>query len=463
LGAEDLSALAAEQAALRRVAALVAGGAAPEEAFAAVVEEIGRLLPVEYAGMGRFEPDDSVTYLAAWGTAFEPVAARSQLTLGGKNLATIVFQTGRPARIDNYADASGPLGVTARETGARSAVATPIIVEGRLWGVMGAGSTLEQPLPADTEARLASFTELLATTIANAESRAGVSRMVADQAALRRVATLVARAVPPEDVFAAVVEEIGRLLPVDFADLGRCEPDGTITFLAAWGKTRPVFPVGARVRLGGKNVTTLVVQTGSPARIESYADASGPIGAPTRQTGVRSAIGTPIDVEGRLWGVMAAGWSLDEPMPADTEPRLTQFTDLVATAIANAESRAGLARRRFDASRRWSRMGRRRRICSRRSRTRWDGCFQSTWRTCAATSPTLRSHSSPAQGGAFALAPDGPSRGRRTSPRSCSRRAIRPGSTTMPMPPVRSLTTSASRASARRSGRRSSSRGACGA
>jgi GAF domain-containing protein len=188
----------------------VARGAAPEEAFAAAVEEIGRLLPVEYAGMGRYEPDHLVTCLAAWGTAFERVPAGSQLTLGGKNLATIVFETGRPAGIDNYADASGPLGVTARGVGARSAVATPIIVEGRLWGVMGAGSTLEQPLPADTEVRLASFTELLATTIANAESRAGVTRLAADQAALRRVATLVARGVPPEDVFAAVVEEVGR-------------------------------------------------------------------------------------------------------------------------------------------------------------------------------------------------------------------------------------------------------------
>jgi GAF domain-containing protein len=341
LGAEDLRALAAEQAALRRVAALVAPGAAPDEVFAAVLEEVGRLLSVDYVHMGRYEPDDTLAVVASWGDA-GPAASRTML--GGKNLGTIVFQTGRSARIDSYADASGPIGVAARETGVRSAVGTPITVEGRLWGAMIAGSLGEQALPADAEARLASFTELLATTIANAESRAGVTRLVADQAALRRVATLVARAVPPEDVFAAVVEEVGRLLPVDFADLGRCEPDGTITFLAGWGKTRAVFPVGARLRLGGKNVTTLVAQTGRPARIESYADASGPIGAPTRETGVRSSVGTPITVEGHLWGVMAAGWSLQEPMPADTEPRLAQFTDLLETAIANAESRARLAR-----------------------------------------------------------------------------------------------------------------------
>ena len=333
--------LAAEQAALRRVATLVARGAAPDEVFAAFPEEVGRLLSVDYVHMGRYEPDDTYTVVASWG---KPGPAVSRTTLGGKNLETIVFETGRSARIESYDDASGPIGVAARETGVRSAVGTPITVEGRLWGAMVAGSLGEQALPADTEARLASFTELLAATIANAESRAGVTRLVADQAALRRVATLVARAVPPEKVFAAVVEEVGRLLPVEFADLGRCEPDGTITFLAAWGKTSLIFPVGARLTLGGKNATSLVAQTGSPVRIESYDDASGPIGAPTRETGVRSAIGTPITVEGRLWGVMAAGWSLEEPMPADTEPRLAQFTDLVATAVANAETRAGLAR-----------------------------------------------------------------------------------------------------------------------
>jgi signal transduction histidine kinase len=95
--------------------------------------------------------------------------------LGGKNVSTRVFETGRPARIDSYADASGPVGVIGRETGFRSAVATPIIVEGRLWGVMAAGSSREPPLPPYAEGRLAEFTELVATAIANAESRAALA------------------------------------------------------------------------------------------------------------------------------------------------------------------------------------------------------------------------------------------------------------------------------------------------
>src|SRR6202171_1740026 len=113
--------------------------------------------------------------------------------LGGKNLNTIVFETGRSARIDSYADASGPVGVAVREGGVRSAAGTPIVVEGRLWGMMAAGSPGEEPLPADTEARLADFTELLATAIANAESRAGLARLAEEQAALPRGATPVGR------------------------------------------------------------------------------------------------------------------------------------------------------------------------------------------------------------------------------------------------------------------------------
>ncbi len=341
MAGEDLSTLAEEQTALRRIASRVASGATPEDVFAAVAEEIGRLLSVEYARIGRYEPDNTLTVVGSSGDA-GPVPPRTEL--GGKNLCTIVFETSRSSRLDSYADASGALGVAAREQGVRATVGTPITVEGRLWGVMIAGARGERVLAADAEGRLESFTELVATTIANADSRAGVNRLAADQAALRRVATLVARGVPSEEVFAAVVEEVGRLLPVDFADLGRCEPDGTITFVAGWGKTRYVFPVGARLRLGGKNATTLVAQTGRAVRVESYADASGEIGGPTAETGVRSAVGTPVTVEGRLWGVMAAGWSLEDPMPADTVPRLSQFTDLLETAIANAESRAELAR-----------------------------------------------------------------------------------------------------------------------
>jgi signal transduction histidine kinase len=340
---DELRVLAAEQAALRRVATVVARGAPPDEVFAAVTEEVGQLLPVDFADMGRYEPDGTLSVVASWGSAVERLPVGSRWTLEGKNLGTILLETGRSARIDSFADALGPGGVAARERGLRSAVATPISVEGRLWGAVFAGSTLDQPVPADTETRLASFTELLATAIANAESRADLARLAEEQAALRRVATLVARAAPPEQVFAAVTEEVGRLLPVDIAGMGRFEPDGTQTIVASWGRAVEHFPVGDRQSLGGQNLVTHVFETGRPARMDSYGDASGQVGLAARKTGFRSSVGTPIIVEGRRWGVMIAGSSGEQPLPADTEGRLAGFTELVATAVANAESRAALA------------------------------------------------------------------------------------------------------------------------
>jgi signal transduction histidine kinase len=264
------------------------------------------------------------------------------LVLGGRNIPTLVFDTGRPARVDLRADGSGPLAVALLQRGVRLSVGTPIIVEGRLWGVMAVGS-IEQCLLPDAEARLATFTELLATAIANAEGRARLARLAEEQAALRRVATLVARGAAPEEVVAAVVAEVGRLLSVDFANMGRYEPEGTLTIVAGWGKAVETFPVGSHWILEGHNLSTIVFETGRPARIDGYADASGPVGVAARDTGFRTAVATPILIEGGLWGVVIAGSTLEQPVPADTEARLAQFTELVATTVANAEGRAALA------------------------------------------------------------------------------------------------------------------------
>ena len=225
-----------EQAALRRVATLVASGTPPDELFAAVTAEIGRLLPVEYTYLGRYEPDGVFAVVAAWGRAGEYFRPGRRGKIGGSNLVTIVFETADSARIDSLAEASGELGVAARESGIRSAVGTPILVEGRLWGVVIAGSTQEEPLPAHTEERLASFTELVATAISNAESRAGLARLAEEQAALRRVATLVAGGTPPAVVF-------GRLQPRSsdcFQSTSR-----TWAAMSRTGRSPSLLPVGA--------------------------------------------------------------------------------------------------------------------------------------------------------------------------------------------------------------------------
>src|SRR5580704_1262606 len=339
--------IAGEQAALRRVATLVAQGARPEQVFAAVAEEAGRLLTADFAVLVRYDdPQQAIAVVGTWTStgAPAPTPIGGQLPLGGQNVTTLVYRTGRPARIE-YDDAiSGASGqVATRDWGLRSSVGVPISIEGRLWGVMVVAFTREELLPADTEARLAGFTELVATAVANAQARGELREFAEEQAALRRVATLVARAVPPEEVFAAITAEAGRLLAADVAILTRYDPDGTEVVLGAWvGTGAPPVAVGTRVALGGRNVSSLVVQTSRPTRIESYADATGPIADIARESGLRSSVGVPISVAGRLWGVMLMA-TRSEPLPADTEARLAGFTELAGAAVANAQAQAELA------------------------------------------------------------------------------------------------------------------------
>ena len=331
---------AGEQAALRRVATLVARAAAPEEVFGAVTEEAGRLLHADHATMGRYDPYVTVSVVAGWDCTGAAVPVGSRVALDGRNLATLVFHTGRAARIDDHAGASGPVAEAYREFGVRASVGVPVSVEGELWGVMIVDSRAG-PLPAGTEERLAGFTELVATAIANAQARVELRGFAEEQAALRRVATLVARAAPPDEVLTAVTEEAGRLLGAHLAMMSRSDPDGTANVVASWSSAGGAFPIGTSEPLGGRNVATLVFQTGLPARIDDYTDASGPGAEAVREFGFRAAVGVPVSVEGGLWGVMIVA-SRAGPLPAGTEAQLARFTELAATAIANADARVEL-------------------------------------------------------------------------------------------------------------------------
>jgi GAF domain-containing protein len=172
---------------------------------------------------------------------------------------------------------------------------------------------------------------------------AEVRGLAEEQAALRRVATLVARGVPAEELFEAVTEEVGRLLVAELATMVRYAPDGAFTIVGNVGSVRTHWRVGSRWLPGGNNTTTLVFETARPARIETFDDATGAHIDRAREAGIRSAVGTPIIVQGHLWGGLSVG-STSEVLALDTEARFSSFTELVATAIANAESRAELGR-----------------------------------------------------------------------------------------------------------------------
>jgi signal transduction histidine kinase len=174
-------------------------------------------------------------------------------------------------------------------------------------------------------------------------ARGELSRLADEQAALRRVATLVAQAVPTSELFEAVTREVGLLSGADLARMERFEPDHTVTAVAAWsrgGEGR--LAVGTRFALEGASIAAEVYETGGPARVDTFHGTSGPISQEARALGIRSSIGCPIVVGGRTWGVIAASSRREVPFPPHTESRIADFTELVATAVANAEARADL-------------------------------------------------------------------------------------------------------------------------
>jgi signal transduction histidine kinase len=339
---EELERLARDQAALRRVATLIARGTAPNVVFDAVAEEVGRVLPVaDVTLVGRYDSERAIEFVGGWSRAGGAGFVGERVGLGGRNVATLVHESNAPARVDHLADDATAATAFARNW-ARSAAGAPINVEGRLWGVMTVGSLQPAGLPRGIEHRLAEFTGLIATAIANAQAREELRRVADEQAALRRVATLVARAAPPEEVFAAVAEEVGQLFAAE-STLLRCDPDGTVTTVGSWSGTGDALQVVARLPLGGHNAVTHVFETDRPARIDRYpADDSSPATTIARRSGGRSAVGAPISVEGRLWGAAVVTMAREEGLPVDAEERLADFAELVATAIANAEAKAEL-------------------------------------------------------------------------------------------------------------------------
>jgi signal transduction histidine kinase len=329
-------ALAEEQAALRRVATLIARESTPDEVFAAVAEEVGQIIGAPFLSITRFESDGTATEVAGFSDRGAPFVVGTRWALDGPSGVALVRWSGRAARINDWSGLEGQIAEAVRALGIRSTVGIPIVVAGRLWGAMIVSSAELEPLAEDTEARLADFTELVATAIANAESRAEIGQLLDQQAALRRVATLVAREWSPTELFAVVVEEVRRVLGVPLVTMARYEPDGTALQLVG------PFPAGTRWSLDDPSVLALVWQTRRPARINDWSGLEGQVAEAVRALGIRSSVGVPIVVAGRLWGAMVVSSAELQPLAEGTKARLADFTELVATAIANAEARSEL-------------------------------------------------------------------------------------------------------------------------
>jgi signal transduction histidine kinase len=335
---QSLRRLADEHASLGRVATLVAEQAPQTEVFAAVAEEVQQTLDLPLIVMARYEPDDTIAIVGATGEhPFQP-GTRWPLDPG---VSALVLQTGLPARVD-YEDLPGTIAEAARQGGFRTGLGVPIVVDGAIWGAIATVSTAEQPLRDDTEARLADFTELVAIAISNTQARDDLRRLAEEQAALRRVAMLVARGAESRAVFDAVCAEAGQLIGSTSANLSAYTPDGFSDTLASWGLRDTQFPPGTLLPLEGDAIDVLVQRARAPARVDSYEGASGELAEVVRAHGIHSEVGAPVIVDGEVWGGLFAGWDTPDPPPQGAEFRLATFAELIATAVSNATKKSEL-------------------------------------------------------------------------------------------------------------------------
>ena len=283
---------AAQQAALRSVATLVAGGAASAEVCAAVAREVASLLDLQVVAASRYDPDGAATVIGAWSDRPQPFATGTRWPLDGPSILNQVKQVGGPARVEDYTDLAGAVADAARRNGIGSGAGAPIIVDGRVWGVMATWGWDGEPLPDRIEDRLAEFTALIAAAFSNTASRDEVARLADEQAALRRVAMLVARQSSPAEVFGAVADEVARLLGTDAVGMLRFEPDGTASLVAQSDTPWDPPPLGTRLASRAR--------TSSPQCSE-----------PARRAG--STTGRMPRAQSRTW---RAAWAFARPSPA---------------------------------------------------------------------------------------------------------------------------------------------------
>ena len=340
----ELERLAGDQAALRRVATLVAKGAPREDIYAAVADEIAQRLGVEVVAVLRYEADRTATIVGGWAVPGRQIPIGVKLAVEGEGVAVSVRRTGRPARVERFRGPPGSVAARFRSLGVQVGVGSPIVVEGNLWGVSFAASERPETLPAGSEARIAEFTELVAAAVANAEGRADLRRVADEQAALRRVATLVAQGVPADEVFAALASETRRILDFDIATLLRLESDGAVTAVAADATLPLPLAVGERRMTMPEGAVARVLRTGRPARVDGYQGQPGSMEDHLRSLGYGGSAAAPIVVEGHLWGVINVVWAQGRSVARGREDRLMQFGGLIATALANAEAREELRR-----------------------------------------------------------------------------------------------------------------------
>jgi signal transduction histidine kinase len=322
-----------EQAALRRVATLIAAGVADRELIVAVTHEIGRLFGADKANVMRWEAE-TIRVLGDWSSGGSMLEQGRIYEYGGDTITARVVESGGPSRVNSRADLTSDF---ARqrwdELGIEASIGAPIVLDGRVWGVVTASRrNAGNPFPPEAEHRLGDFAALVAQAIANAESRREMAALIAEQSALRRVATLVAGGRPQSEVLDAITFEVGALFAataVTFVSWAGVQDE--VVVVAGWSAARASGArAGTAQRLSPGNATLAVLETGLVSRSEESPDGRG------------STIAAPVISHAQLVGALSAERAPGEPFPAEAEVRLRSFADLAGQSIANEQAQEEL-------------------------------------------------------------------------------------------------------------------------
>ena len=332
----ELERVADEQAALRRVATLVAAGATEADLAAAVSSEVGGLFDAESASVVRWD-GDTIRVIGSWALDSADVRpAGAVLTYGGDTLAARVVQTAAPARIDSVDDLKTEFARRRwAELGWHASIGAPIMVDRKVWGIVAASrKDSGVPFPQGAEERLRDFSALIAQAIVNAEARSETAALVAEQSSLRQIATLVAAGRPHAAVLEAVTAAAGTVFDATCVTLVHWEGvHDEVVVKASWSAPGSTAGLPGSLYHPEPNGPTLgVLETGTARRgVES---------SPER--GTMSVIAAPVITARSLYGALAAVRAADDPFPAGAEVRLRSFADLTAQSIANERAQAEL-------------------------------------------------------------------------------------------------------------------------
>jgi signal transduction histidine kinase len=331
---DELQRIAAEQAALRRVATLVASGVGESELLSAVTYEIGRLFGAQRAATMRWE-GDTIRVIGDWNEDTGQMQGTGRTyTYGGDTITARVVETKGPARINSLDDLTSDF-ARARwlQLGLNATIGAPIIVGGEIWGLVTASRVRPEPFPDGAEHRLGDFASLVALAIANADARRETAALVAEQSALRRVATLVAAGRSQDEVLAAVTSEVGALFDASHVDLVRWEGvHDEVAIVAGWRRDGTPVEPGSLLHPPPEGAILTVLETGIAARSQEGA----------LEPHISSAVGAPVIVNGSLIAALAVHRAQGDVFAAGSEIRLRGFADLAAQAIANERAQADL-------------------------------------------------------------------------------------------------------------------------